>query len=117
MTPEERKAKQRRVKEIKRRRLGIVQDTDQKGKLELVRREPANPKPASKPRPKKYKTRKIKNKHLWITEPVSPLEKIRVKGQEVDVLQWLQMEAVRWGAGVEIKLVHDGKMVLARKRG
>ena len=96
MTPEERKAKQRRVKEIKSRRLGIVQDRVQNGKPELVRREPVNP-------------------HLWITEPVSPLEKIRVNGGEIDGLHWLQMEAERWGAGVEIKTVAGGKMVLARK--
>ena len=54
---------------------------------------------------------------MWITEPVSPLEKIRVKGGEVDGLHWLQMEVERWGAGVEIKTVAGGKMVLARKGG
>ena len=65
--------------------------------------------------PDQRKARKRRVKQMWITEPVSPLEKIRVKGGEIDGLHWLQMEAERWGAGVEIKTVAGGKMVLARK--
>ena len=55
-------------------------------------------------------------KKTWITDPICPLEKIRMNGGEVDGLHWLQMEADRWGSGVEIKAVAGGKMVLARVR-
>ena len=67
--------------------------------------------------PEQRKAMKRRVKKMWITEPICPLEKIRVADGEVDGLHWLQMEAERWGAGVEIKAVHDGKMVLARKMG
>ena len=98
MTPEERREKRKRVKAIKRQRLGQA--------------------PIKKPRTKTIRTtrRKDKDNHLWITDPICPLEKIRTATGEVDGLHWLQMEAERWGAGVEIKPVHDGKMVLVRRR-
>ena len=98
MTPAERRAKQKQVNRVKRKRVGQ----------------------ATAPRPKTKTIRparvKDKDKHLWITEPICPLEKIRLNDGEVDGLHWLQMEAERWGAGVEIKAVAGGKMVLARKR-
>ena len=99
MTPAERRAKQKQVNRVKRKRVG-------KGLPPI-------------PRTKTIRTtrRKDKDRHLWITEPVCPLEKIRTGSGEVDGLHWLQMEAERWGGGAEIKPVHDGKMVLARKRG
>ena len=98
MTPTERRAKHKRNRDRKMRRLGI--DLPEK----------------TKPNPKQRRKRPAdNNKHLWVTEPVCPLEKIRVASGEVDGLHWLRMEAERWGAGVEIKPVHDGKMVLAKK--
>ena len=98
MTPSERRAKQKQVDRIKRKRSG-------KGLP-----------PIPRTKPMRTTRRKDKDKHLWITEPVCPLEKIRLNDREVDGLHWLRMEAERWGAGAEIKAVAGGKMVLARKR-
>ena len=97
MTPAERRAKRKQVNRVKRKRVGQAT--------------------APRPKTKTILTTQRKDSNLWITEPICPLEKIRTATREVDGLHWLQMEADRWGAGVEIKAVAGGKMVLARKRG
>ena len=68
---------------------------------------------------KRARVKRVKHKgsDLWITDPICPIEKIRTATREVDGLHWLQMEAERWGDGVEIRAVDGGKMVLAKKRG